>query len=124
MIYYSKITKGFYSTEIHGTNIPSDCVEISPETHQRLLEEQSQGKQIAPDERGYPIAITPTAPPITWEQIRSQRDLLLKETDWAALPDVNVSTKQSWLVYRQILRNIPQKFKTPEEVVWPEKPNN
>jgi hypothetical protein len=61
---------------------------------------------------------------LTWDDIRTKRDLLLKETDWAALPDVNVSTKQSWLVYREMLRNIPQKFKTPEEVVWPEKPNN
>ena len=122
MIYYSKSTKGFYTTQIHGTNIPSDCVEISCEIHQTLLNDQSQGKQIVPDERGYPIAITPTVPPITWEQIRNRRDVLLKVTDWAALPDVNVSTKQSWLVYREMLRNIPQKFKTPEEVVWPEKP--
>jgi hypothetical protein len=62
--------------------------------------------------------------PPTWEQIRSRRDQLLKETDWAALPDVNFDSKQSWLVYRNKLRNIPQKFKSPEEVVWPEKPNN
>lgn len=61
---------------------------------------------------------------ISWEQIRSRRDQLLKETDWAALPDVNFDSKQSWLVYRNKLRNIPQKFKSPEEVVWPEKPNN
>lgn len=62
--------------------------------------------------------------PPTWNDIRSKRDILLKETDWAALPDVNFDLKQSWLVYRNKLRNIPQKFKSPEEVVWPEKPNN
>ncbi len=124
MIYYSKTTKGFYNQEIHGTNIPPDCVRITNEQHVYLLNEQSQGKQIVPDTNGYPIAIAPSAIPLTWEQIRSRRDQLLKETDWAALPDVNFDSKQSWLVYRNKLRNIPQKFKSPEEVEWPEKPNN
>jgi len=81
------------------------------------------GEKISIDNPEYVAFLNKVYPP-TWEQIRNRRDVLLKETDWAALPDVNVSTKQSWLVYRQILRNIPQKFKTPEEVVWPEKPNN
>ena len=123
MIYYSKTTKGFYSEEIHGTNIPSDCVQISSETHQRLLEDQSHGKQIVPDEKGYPITIIPPAVLPTWEQIRSQRDFLLKETDWVVLGDSNPKpSKEDWLTYRQALRDIPSTFKTPEEVVWPEKP--
>jgi len=81
------------------------------------------GEKISIDNPEYVAFLNKVYPP-TWDDIRTKRDLLLKETDWAALPDVNVSTKQSWLVYRQMLRNIPQKFKTPEEVVWPEKPNN
>lgn len=120
--YYSKSTKGFYNTEIHGTNIPSDCVEITEQTWTNLLEAQSQGKVIQPNHSGYPIAVDFVPPAPTWNDIRSKRDSLLKETDWAALPDVNFDKKQSWLVYRNMLRNIPQKFKSPEEVVWPEKP--
>ena len=123
MIYYSKTTKGFYTTEIHGTNIPSDCVEISAETHQRLLEEQSQGKQIVPDEKGYPITIVPPVIPPTWEQIRTKRDALLKDSDWAAFPDSTPKpSKEAWLSYRQSLRDVPQSFSAPEEVVWPNKP--
>ena len=57
MIYYSKFTNGFYDTEIHGNNMPVDVVEISVELHQSLLQQQSQGKQIASDHRGYPITI-------------------------------------------------------------------
>lgn len=123
MIYYSKTTKGFYCEEIHGTNIPSDCVQITKERHANLLEEQSQGKQIAPDENGYPIAIVPPVAPLNWEQIRSKRDALLKDSDWAAFPDATPKpSKEAWLTYRQTLRDLPQSFKTPEEVVWPEKP--
>lgn len=123
MIYYSKTTKGFYCEEIHGTNIPSDCVQITKEQHTNLLNEQSQGKQIVPDEKGFPIAIVPPVIPPTWEQIRSKRDSLLKDSDWAVAGDATPKpSKEAWLAYRQALRDLPQTFSTPEEVVWPEKP--
>lgn len=123
MIYYSKITKGFYSDEIHGTNIPSDRIAILEETWRNLLNEQSQGKQIVPDENGYPIAIIPPVIPPTWEQIRSRRDFLLKDSDWSAMPDANPKpSKEAWLTYRQSLRDIPQTFANTGEVVWPTKP--
>jgi hypothetical protein len=63
----------------------------------------------------------PTPTP-TWDEIRSQRDLLLKETDWVGLTDINLQNKQAWLDYRQALRDIPQNFTNPEDVVWPVKP--
>ncbi len=123
MIYYSKTTKGFYGTEIHGTNIPSDCVEITKEQHANLLNEQSQGKQIVPDQNGYPIAIVPPVISPTWEQIRSQRDALLKDSDWSVASDATPKpSKEAWLTYRQALRDLPQSFSEPSEVVWPEKP--
>ena len=123
MIYYSKTTKGFYCTEIHGTNIPSDCVQITKEQHTNLLNEQSQGKQIVPDENGYPIAIVPPVIPLTWEQIRAKRDALLKDSDWSAFPDANPKpSKDAWINYRQALRDLPQNFSTPEEVLFPNKP--
>lgn len=59
----------------------------------------------------------------TWTTIRSQRDLLLDDSDWAVMPDATPKpSKDAWLTYRQALRDIPQNFQTPEEVVWPEKP--
>jgi ABC-type glycerol-3-phosphate transport system substrate-binding protein len=67
-----------------------------------------------------PNPYTPPTP--TWEQIRSQRDQLLKETDWVGLKDVVITNEQAWLDYRQALRDIPQNFTNPEDVVWPTKP--
>ena len=60
--------------------------------------------------------------PTVWEQIRSQRDSILKESDWIDLPNSPVKNKESWLTYRQALRDLPQNFSSPEEVVWPNKP--
>jgi hypothetical protein len=79
------------------------------------------GEKISIDNPEYVAFLNKVYSP-TWEQVRNRRNESLKETDWAALPDVNVSTKEAWLTYRQALRDIPSAFKTPEEVVWPEKP--
>jgi hypothetical protein len=40
------------------------------------------------------------------------------------MPDVplTLEEKQAWADYRQALRNIPQDFATPDEVVFPEMP--
>jgi hypothetical protein len=59
---------------------------------------------------------------ITWKDIKYKRDLLLKDCDWADLPNSPVKNKPAWLRYRQELRELPQKFNTPQEVVWPIKP--
>ena len=84
MIYYSKTTKGFYDSEIHGTNIPPDCVEITKEYHRELLNGQSNGKQITSNSSGYPILVDP--PPPTSQQIQEQKNgearKYLASTDW------------------------------------------
>ena len=55
--------------------------------------------------------------------LRMQRNDLLKESDWAVLPDANPKpSKEAWLTYRQALRDLPQHFEDPSEVVWPQKP--
>jgi hypothetical protein len=59
---------------------------------------------------------------LTWEHIRSERDNLLVYTDWIFAPDVTLKNKEAWLTYRQALRDLPQSFSSPEEVVWPQKP--
>ena len=61
-MFYSNQTRGFYSREIHGDNMPADVVEISTEEHAALLEGQSQGKLIDFDEAGYPFLTEPAAP--------------------------------------------------------------
>lgn len=56
-----------------------------------------------------------------WQEVKNKRDVLLLETDWAVLPDSPHNT-QALLDYRQALRDIPQDFSNPDEVVWPENP--
>lgn len=70
-MFYSKLTNGFYSSEIHGDNIPSDAVEITAAEHSTLLEGQSQGKLIKADETGYPFLADQPLP--TPEQILVQQ---------------------------------------------------
>ena len=65
----SKSTRGFYTTEIHGENMPADAVEISDEYHAELIEGQSQGKII--DWSGdVPVVVDP--PPLTMPERRRQ----------------------------------------------------
>ena len=52
--------------------------------------------------------------------LRSQRDKLLAETDWMALPDVTMSDE--WKTYRQELRDVPASNTVYENVTWPVKP--
>ena len=58
-----------------------------------------------------------------WMNVRSRRNILLQESDWTQLPDVDLSDelKQEWLDYRRDLRNItnhPDPFNLP----WPTEP--
>lgn len=51
--------------------------------------------------------------------IRTQRDTLLKETDWYGLSDVTMPAEIA--TYRQALRDIPAQDGFPHNVVWPTK---
>jgi len=74
-MFYSKSTGGFYITEIHGKNIPSDAVEITLEEHEILMSGQSKGYPIISGEDGYPdlgpkIKYVEVIPSISPRQIR------------------------------------------------------
>ena len=55
-------------------------------------------------------------------EIRSKRDDLLLKSDWTQLPNAQVSDPQSWEVYRQALRDIPQQEGFSENINWPVAP--
>ena len=59
------------------------------------------------------------------EKIRIQRNALLAQSDWTQLSDAPLSTvqKTAWAVYRQALRNIPEQSDFPNNVSFPESPN-
>lgn len=62
MFYYSKSTRGFYLREIHGDNIPTDVVEVTPEQHKELMEGQPKGGEIHPNEFGFPVLVFKNQP--------------------------------------------------------------
>lgn len=61
-----------------------------------------------------------------WANIRQQRDYLLTQSDSYVFPDrwaaMTTAKQQEWTTYRQALRDIPQTFTNPDDVVWPTKP--
>lgn len=79
-----------------------------------ILEELNNGK----------AELVPYTPhPPTWNEIRAQRDSLLKESDWIGASDAQPKpSKESWLYYRQALRDITIAYSKPEDVIWPQKP--
>ena len=59
-----------------------------------------------------------------WESIRSQRDELLKQSDLLVLIDrwenLTNERKEQIKIYRQDLRDLPNIFSNPDEIIWPE----
>lgn len=66
-MFFSKSQGGFYSTEIHGGNMPADALEISAELYSELMAGQAVGKVIFADHNGLPALSDPPEP--TAEQI-------------------------------------------------------
>ena len=59
-----------------------------------------------------------------WANVRSTRNNLLKDSDWTALVDVDLSAekKSEWAIYRQALRDITTQ-QNPFSITWPTAPN-
>ena len=64
-------------------------------------------------------------PEILWEKLKKLRNQLLQNCDWTQFNDtpLNNEQKQQWATYRQELRDVPQKFSNPQQVIWPQPPN-
>jgi hypothetical protein len=99
--------------------IPAGAVEIVPPIAEYNQYAQWNGSQ------WNIIDFIPEVTPIselTWSDIKLQRNVLLAASDWTDLPNTPLTNKQAWLDYRQTLRNIPQVYSEPSQVVWPLKP--
>ena len=59
-----------------------------------------------------------------WRKIRKERNKLLKDSDYIMVSDAPITAekKEEWTTYRQSLRDIPQDYDSPDEVVYPTKP--
>ena len=52
-----------------------------------------------------------------------KRNRLLRDSDWVASTDVNMSNQADWLAYRQALRDITDQDGYPHTINWPLKPD-
>jgi hypothetical protein len=70
-----------------------------------------------------PYAIRPTTEQ-QWDSIRDERVRLLTACDWTQLADAPLTDTErvTWQQYRQALRDLPQTYPNPDDVVFPEKP--
>lgn len=96
----------------------SDTVPISDEDWEEFINNPGarrwDGEKVVPCD--------PPQPVVTWDEIRAHRNALLAASDWTQLPDVPLANKEAWAQYRQALRDIPQQFSDPANVVWPVPP--
>jgi hypothetical protein len=59
-----------------------------------------------------------------WSALRTQRNLLLAQSDWTQFNDSPLSSdkKAQWAEYRQHLRDLPDEVQDPLSVTWPSLP--
>jgi len=55
-----------------------------------------------------------------WVEIRSQRDMLLRECDWWGSSDLTMTDEQT--AYRKALRDLPASKSNPDDIIFPSKP--
>jgi uridine kinase len=118
-IYYSPSEKGFFIDDT-GEQIPDDVIEISSEKHQEMLHEINMNNKNIVIIDGS-ITYEDARPLLTWDKIRKRRNKLLMLSDYTQVNDWP-GDKQAWVAYRQALRNIPQNYSNPEDVIWPNLP--
>jgi hypothetical protein len=61
-----------------------------------------------------------------WGFIRKTRDSILRYTDWTMIDDAPLTSeeKEKWKIFRQKLRDLPQKFEGKDEpLIWPDPPD-
>lgn len=55
-----------------------------------------------------------------WAQLREERDMRLRASDWVEVPSSNPTNYHAWIAYRQALRDITNELDDPKDVAWPE----
>lgn len=137
-IFYSAQTNGFYPYSLFADydeagNWPGDAVEISFNWYGYLLEGQSGGKIISPNEYGSPVLSDPPEP--TKDELISaaeaQKQHLLADATAAVAPlqdavDLGIATEteiaglQEWKKYRVLLNRVVTS--TAPDIEWPDAP--
>ena len=60
----------------------------------------------------------------TWDDLRTERNYLLAESDWTQYNDSPLTDegKAEWAVHRQSLRDLPENTDDPADPTWPTPP--
>ncbi|HBA9795737.1 TPA: tail fiber assembly protein [Escherichia coli] len=136
-IYYSSSENSFYDDslrsdyDINGT-WPDDVLEISERWYRYLLDKQSEGKTINPNEYGQPVVTEPELPTreeLT-KQAERQKSKLLAEAESIILPleravklsmatDAEREMLELWARYSVHVSRV-----NTEKPEWPDKPSN
>ena len=120
--FYSPSAGGFFLEGLHEV-MPDDCLPLTDEEYNALMQGQSEGKTIVYKARKVQLETPkPTVP--TWERIREVRDQKLAECDWTQMSDspLDEATRDAWKVYRQKLRDITETYAEAKDVIWPVAP--
>jgi hypothetical protein len=102
-------------------NIPKGAVEVDRATYLEWIENDLTRRWDWETSQLVECELPVHTP--SWEEIRMQRNNLLRQSDWTQLPDAPADNKL-WKVYRQALRDIPQTYSDPATVVWPAHPDS
>ena len=121
-IFYSPGTEGFYDTGVVTySSLPDDIIEITAQQRNEFITEMNtNNKMLVLEDGNLLLKIRPII--ITWELVRDKRNQLLDNSDYTQSSDFP-GNREEWSSYRQLLRDIPQMYKNPKDVVWPPKPN-
>lgn len=137
-IFYSATTNGFYPYSLFDEytkagSMPSDLIEITERWYNYLLDGQSGGKMITPNEYGSPVLSDPPAP--TKDEIiaaaEAQKQRLSVDATAAVAPlqdavDLGIATQtevsqlQEWKKYRVLLNRV--NTSTAPNIEWPSLP--
>jgi hypothetical protein len=111
--------------------LPANTTETMPLTAKDKYNVVWNGSAWEYQEQVIPEKETPITTPLTDAEklvnIRTKRDSLLTACDWTQLADSPLTTekKQSWVTYRQALRDMPEKGCSDlDNPVWPISPES
>ena len=119
MYYFSVNNDGFYNSD-SGVQIPDDAIELTYDQYVSFFETMNKENKKLVLENGQ-LVLKSRVNTVTWDMIRQKRNTLLTESDYTQMPDYPTK-KTEWAQYRQLLRDIPDMFSDPSDVIWPNKP--
>lgn len=131
-IFFSKETNGFYSSHLHGSDMPADAKEIEQGVYDDMMGGASLGKSISSDDAGYPVLVTPE-PPSELEKNSSelsqkiavaerQIGVLKPAVDGGYAKPGHDNLLLEWQKHLYELTSVPNQVSWPNLPKWPNEP--